>query len=75
MPTAISMNLRFTHTVFIQFEIGAVRLPRRPTSSVFPRKRSCSVTPFSRARAERARSMRRGKSTAQRWGGVYGQWL
>ena len=40
MPTAISMNLRLTHTAFIQFEIGAVRLPRRPTSSVLPRKRS-----------------------------------
>jgi len=40
MPTAISMNLRFTHTAFIQFETGAVRLPSRPTSSVLPRNRS-----------------------------------
>ncbi len=40
IPTAISMNLRLTHTVFIQFEIGAVRLPSRPTSSVLPRNLS-----------------------------------
>ena len=70
MPTAFSMNLRLTHTAFIQLEIGAVRLPMRPTSSVLPRKRSCRVTPWARASAERARSMRRGKSTAQRCGGV-----
>lgn len=70
MPTVISMNFRFTHIAFIQFETGAVRLPSRSTSSVLPRKRSRSVTPFWRASAERARSMRRGKSTAQRCGGV-----
>ncbi|PYO57689.1 MAG: hypothetical protein DMD83_07895 [Candidatus Rokuibacteriota bacterium] len=67
--------MRWTGTADIQFETGAVRLPSVPTRSVLPRNRSWSVTPLCRASADRARSIRRGKSTCQRWGGVYGQWL
>jgi len=45
------------------------------TSAVLPSMRSCRETPARLPSAARARSIRRGKSTAQRWGGVYGQWL
>ena len=88
MPTVASISVRWTGTADIQLEIGAdvvraplaigdgaVALPSLPTRSVLPRKRSCSVTPFCLASVERARSIRRGKSTCQRWGGVYGQWV
>ena len=49
----------------------------RPSSActTLPSHASWRVTPSSRARAAFARSMRRGKSIAQLWGGVYGQWL
>ncbi len=70
MPTTACMSARCGGSENAQLETGAVMLPSFPTSSVFPRNRSWRVTPLAPASAERERSISRGKSTCQRWGGV-----
>jgi len=75
IPATDCMKARCTASSFIQLDSGAVQLPSLPTRSALPSIRSCNVTPLRRASAARARSISRGKSTAHRCGGVYGQWL